>query len=214
MKALRDAKQDANTLVVFTSDNGPARGGSAGGLNGGKYCTMEGGHRVPAFFRWPAKIPSGQVSDTSLTSMDLLPLFCELAGVQVPSDRKIDGKNILPILTGEATATPHEFLYYYNGTNLQAVRQANWKLHLPRTAADQPFWSKKPSKTKGFVTLKDVQLFDLNSDAGEKQNVADRYPDVLARLQKQAETIRAELGDVRTTGSDQRKINLVDPQER
>ena len=64
------------------------------------------------------------------------------------------------------------------------------------------------------MTLKDVQLVDLNSDAGEKQNVADRYPDVLARLQKQAETIRAELGDVRTTGSDQRKINLVDPQER
>lgn len=214
MKALQDAGLDDNTLVVFTSDNGPTRIGSTGGLNGGKYCTMEGGHRVPGIFRWPGKIPSGQVSNSTLTSMDLLPLFCELAGVKQPSDRTIDGKNILPILQGKETATPHKFLYYYNGTNLQAVREGDWKLHLPRTAKDQPFWSKKPDKTKGFITLNKQQLFDLKSDVGEKQNVADRYPEVVARLQKQAETIRAELGDVRTTGTDQRTINLVDPQER
>ena len=214
MKAIRDAEIDDNTLVVFTSDNGPTRAGSTGGLNGGKYCTMEGGHRVPGIFRWPGKIPSRQVSSTTLTSMDLLPLCCQLAGVELPSDRKIDGKNILPILLGEETATPHPFLYYYNGTNLQAVREGNWKLHLPRTAKDQPFWSKKPAKGKGFVTLKKLQLFDLNSDLGEKQNVADRYPDVVTRLQKQADTIRAELGDVHETGTDQRIINLVDPQER
>jgi len=214
MKAIRDAGLDDNTLVVFTSDNGPARGGSTGGLNGGKYCTMEGGHRVPGIIRWPGKIPSGQVSNTTITSMDLLPLFCGLAGIELPPDRKIDGKNILPVLQGKTTDSPHEHLYYYNGTNLQAVREGNWKLHLPRTAKDQPFWSKKPSKKKGFVTLKEPQLFDLKNDAGERGNNADRHPDVVARLQKQAETIRAELGDVRTTGTDQRKVNLVDPQER
>ena len=214
MQALRDANVDDNTLVVFTSDNGPARVGSTGGLNGGKYCTMEGGHRVPGIFRWPGVIPPGQVSDVTLTSMDLLPLFCELADVKSPSDRKIDGKNIAPILKGESTASPHEFLYFYNGTNLQAVREGDWKLHLPRTAQDQPFWSKKPDKTKGFVTLNEPRLFDLKSDVNEKHDVADRYPEVVARLQMQAEAIRAELGDVRVTGSDQRKINLVDPQER
>jgi len=214
MKALRDAGVDENTLVVFTSDNGPTGAGSAGKLSGGKYCTMEGGHRVPGIIRWPGKIPSGQVSNTTITSMDLLPLFCGLAGIELPPDRKIDGKNILPVLQGKTTESPHEHLHYYNGTNLQAVREGNWKLHLPRTAKDQPFWSKKPSKKKGFVTLKEPQLFDLKNDAGEKRNIADRHPDVVARLQKQAETIRAELGDVRTTGTDQRKINLVDPQER
>ena len=214
MKAIRNAGIDDNTLVVFTSDNGPTRTGSTGGLSGGKYCTMEGGHRVPGIFRWPGKIPPQQVSDVTLTSMDLLPLFCQLAGVEQPRDRKIDGKNILPILQGEETETPHQFLYYYNGTNLQAVRQGNWKLHLPRTVKDQPFWSKKPSKRKGFVTLKEPQLFHLKSDVGEKQNVADKHPDVVARLQKQAETIRAELGDVRTDGTERRQINLVDPQER
>lgn len=216
MKALRDAGVDDNTLVVFTSDNGPTVRGSTGGLNGGKYCTMEGGHRVPGIFRWPGKIPAGQVSGTTITSMDLLPLFCELASVKLPEDRKIDGKNILPILQGKKTESPHKFLYYYNGTNLQAVREGNWKLHLPRTGADQPFWSKpkKRNQKKGFVTLKEPRLFNLKNDVGERSDVAERNPDVVARLQKQAEVIRAELGDVRTTGTDQRKISLKDPQER
>ena len=215
MKAIRDAGLDDNTLVVFTSDNGPTRAGSTGSLNGGKYCTMEGGHRVPGIFRWPSKIPAGQVSDATLTSMDLLPLFCALAGVGLPSDRMIDGKNIFPILQGKDTETPHKILYYYNGTNLQAVREGNWKLHLPRTPKDQPFWSKEPRHTwKGFVKLDEFRLFDLDNDLGEKTNVADRYPEIVARLKKHAEEIRTELGDVRTTGTDQRTINLVDPQER
>lgn len=214
MKAIQDAGLDDNTLVVFTSDNGPTRAGSTGGLNGGKYCTMEGGHRVPGIFRWPGVIPSRQVSDTTLTSMDLLPLFCGLAGVEQPSDRKIDGRDILPILVGDEDESPHEFLYYYNGTNLQAVREGDWKLHLPRTAQDQPFWSKKPAKGKGFVTLKERQLFKLDNDIGEKQNVAKEYPEVVARLLKQAKIIRAELGDVRVMGTDQHPINLTDPQER
>ena len=214
MKAIRDAGLDDNTLVIFTSDNGPTTAGSTGGLNGGKYCTMEGGHRVPGIFRWPGKISPGQVSNTTISSMDLLPLFCELASVALPEVRKIDGKNILPILQGKQTESPHKFLYYYNGTNLQAVREGNWKLHLPRTVKDQPFWSKKPIRGRGFVTLKEPQLFDLKNDVGEQRNIADRNPDIVARLLQQAEIIRAELGDVRTTGTDQRKINLVNPQER
>lgn len=215
MTAIREAGLGDRTLVVFTSDNGPARVGSTGGLNGGKYCTMEGGHRVPGIFHWPSKIPSGQVSNTTISSMDLLPLFSELAGVKQPSDRKIDGKNILPILLGSESESPHEFLYYYNGTNLQAVREGNWKLHLPRTVKDQPFWSKNPQhEWKGFVTLKELRLFDLTKDPGEKHNVADRFPDVVTRLQKQAEIIRAELGDVRTIGTDQRHIDLAHPQQR
>ncbi len=214
MKALADAGLDENTLVVFTSDNGPTRQGFAGGLNGGKYCTMEGGHRVPGIFRWPGKIAPGQVSDLTLTSMDLLPLFCGLAGVDLPGDRKIDGKNILPILLGEQTTSPHELLYYYNGVNLQAVREGDWKLHLPRAAQDQPFWCKKRGPGRVFVTLDRPALFDLDADLGEKRNIADQHPEVVARLQQHAEAIRAELGDVRAKGTDQRAISLVDPQER
>ncbi len=214
MKAIREAGIDNNTLVVFTSDNGPTRAGSTGGLAGGKYCTMEGGHRVPGIFRWPGVIPSGQISSTTISSMDLLPLFCGLAEVDLPTDRKIDGKDILDILQGKESKSPHEYLYYYNGMNLQAVREANWKLHLPRTTKDQPFWSKKPDKTKGFVTPDQVPLFNLLVDVGETQDVARRYPEVVVRLQRQADSARAELGDVHTSGTDQRKIDLVNPQER
>ena len=174
---------------------------------------MEGGHRVPGIFRWPGKIDAGLVSDVTLTSMDLLPLFCELAGVKPPRDRTLDGRNILSVLQGASTESPHEYLYYYNGTNLQAVRRGIWKLHLPRTRKDQPFWSKRGPR-RGFITLGKPTLFNLETDLGEKRSVASQHPDVLAQLLKQADVIRAELGDVRITGSDQRQINLVDPQER
>ena len=214
MQALRDAGVEGNTLVVFTSDNGPTRFGSTGGMSGGKYCTMEGGHRVPGIFYWPGKIAPGQGTDLTMTSMDLLPMFCELAGAQIPQDRTIDGQNTFPIISGKQTRSPHQFLYYYNGTNLQAIREGKWKLHLPRTAKDQPFWSKKKDKTKGFVTLDSNRLYNLQKDRGEKEDLASQKPEVMKRLLDQAEKIRNELGDVRTNGTDQRAINLADPQER
>ena len=147
--------------------------------------------------------------------MDLLPLFCNVTGVDIPKDRKIDGKNILDILSDNSTTSPHEYTYYYNGTNLQAVRKGDWKLHLPRTPADQPFWSKKENKKvdKGFVTLDKNVLFNLKNDIGEKTDIADEHPDIVAMLLKQAETIRAELGDVNVVGTDQRVPNLDAPQE-
>lgn len=216
ISALKEAQIDKNTLIVFTSDNGPTRVGNTGGLSGGKYCTMEGGHRVPGIFYWPGHIPAGQTSNTLISSMDLLPLFCSVAGVEVPQDRKIDGKNIIDILKGKTKKSPHEFIYYYNGTNLQAVRKGKWKFHLPRTLADQPFWSKKANSNqdKGFITLDSYVLFNLEDDLGEKNNVADQYPEVVAMLKKQAQIIREELGDVHVIGSDQRVPNLMDPQER
>ena len=146
--------------------------------------------------------------------MDLLPMFCELAGAQIPQDRTIDGQNTFPIISGKQTRSPHQFLYYYNGTNLQAIREGKWKLHLPRTAKDQPFWSKKKDKTKGFVTLDSNRLYNLQKDRGEKEDLASQKPEVMKRLLDQAEKIRNELGDVRTNGTDQRAINLADPQER
>ncbi len=216
MDALKKAQLEENTLVVFTSDNGPTYKGQTGGLSGGKYCTMEGGHRVPGIFYWPGQIPAAQTSNTLISSMDLLPLFCEIAGVEVPQDRVIDGKNILDILKGKTTKSPHELTYYYNGTNLQAVRKGPWKLHIPRTVADQPFWSKKghPLVDKGFITLDEYMLYNLDNDLGEKVNVADQYPEVVTMLKAQEEIIRKELGDVNVIGSDQRVPDLEAPQER
>lgn len=214
MEALREAGVDEKTLVVFTSDNGPGRAGSAAGLRGGKFGTMEGGHRVPGIFRWPGQIPPGQISGATLTSMDLLPLFCGLADVDLPKGRMIDGKDIFAILQGKETESPHKVLAYYNGTNLQAVREGRWKLHLARTVEDQPFWNRKKAPGKIFVNLEQHALFDLKGDVGESRNVADRHPEVVERLLERARSLRAELGDVRVTGSDQRAIRLKDPQVR
>lgn len=214
MNTLREAGLDHNTLVIFTSDNGANRLGSNGSLNGGKYGTMEGGHRVPAIFRWPGQIPAAQVSDITLTSMDLFPLISELAGIPLPTDRKIDGKNPLNVLKGTQTTSPHNILYYYNGTNLQAIREGHWKLHLPRTVNDQPFWNKKPIGGRVFITVDESTLFNLKDDVGEKHNLANKHPEIVERIQKHATAIRAELGDVHTNGTDQRPINLVAPQER
>ncbi|MCH1407466.1 MAG: hypothetical protein L7V87_00395 [Verrucomicrobiales bacterium] len=102
----------------------------------------------------------------------------------------------------------------YNGTNLQAVREGEWKLHLPRTPQDQPFWNKRANGGRLFVSLEQNALFNLKEDLGEKENVADQNPEVVERLLAQADAIRAELGEVNVKGSDQRDINLIDPQER
>ncbi|MDB4384829.1 sulfatase-like hydrolase/transferase [Opitutaceae bacterium] len=212
--ALKDAGIADNTLVVFLSDNGPARFGSAGPLIGGKYVTTEGGHRVPGIFYWPGQIPAGQVSDALMTSMDLLPLFCAVAGVDLPADRTIDGKNIFPLLRGESVQSPHDYFYYYNGLNLQAVRNERWKLHFPRTTDDQPYWAKKEAGKKVLTTLAEPLLFDLDADVGERRNVISQHPEVVAELMQQAELMRAEIGDVNVVGSDQRPHGLVDPNEK
>ncbi|MDB4384825.1 sulfatase [Opitutaceae bacterium] len=204
LQALRDQGLAENTLVIFLADNGhTGRYGSGGPLAGGKYTTMEGGHRVPGIFRWPGEIPAGQVSDATMTNMDFLPLVCEVAGVAEPTDRKIDGKNILNILRGGAVASPHEFLYYYNGHNLQAVRHGKWKLHLPRTAEDQPFWG-KGGMSRRFYELEQPFLVNLETDLGEEHNLAADHPEVVSALLQEADRIRTELGDVGQMGTDQR----------
>ena len=146
--------------------------------------------------------------------MDILPLLCGLGNVKLPIDRKIDGKNIISILQGKEKTTPHDLLYYYNGTSLQAVREGKWKLHLPRTTKDQPFWHKRKGSGRIFVDLEKPTLFNLNTDIQEKKNVADQHPNIVSQLLQRATEIRKELGDVRQQGSDQRKINLENPQER
>ncbi|GAA5507405.1 sulfatase [Novipirellula caenicola] len=213
MSAVQQAGIAENTLVVFLSDNGPAVNGSAKPLSGGKYVTMEGGHRVPAIFHWSGRIPSGQVSDAMINSMDLLPLFAHVADTPLPSDRTIDGKNIIDLLTGETNQSPHDYFYYYNGLNLQAVRNERWKLHLPRTIADQPYWAKKAggNPKKKLLSLNQPLLFDLDHDVSERKNVISQHPEVAAKLMSQSERIRDEIGDVDATGSDQRPHGLINP---
>ncbi|MDO6802469.1 sulfatase [Wenyingzhuangia sp. 1_MG-2023] len=218
MKALKEAGVEENTLVIFTSDNGPARAAvkvaSTGGLSGGKYGTMEGGHRVPGMMSWKGKIKKGQVSNLTISSMDLLPTIAAMVEKPLPKDRIYDGENILPLLKGESHVNPHKLLYYYNGTNLQAVRKGNWKLHIPRTVNDQPFWCKVGDKRKGFVNLSEYKLYNLKEDVSETKNLSLQYPKLVEELKLEAEKIRKELGDVHVVGRDQRVVPFDNPQEK
>ncbi len=164
---------DENTLVIFTSDNGPATG-NAGPLKGRKGSTNEGGMREPTVIRWPGKIPAGKPNDELMTTMDLLPTFAKLAGADVPSDRVIDGKDILPTLT-QGAPTPHEAFFYHGGNTLAAVRSGQWKLH-----------------AKGG---KPTELYDLQTDIGEKKNVLKDHPEVVKRLQKYMTDFAADIAE-------------------
>src|SRR5690606_32426935 len=136
-----------NTLVIFTSDNGPwlnygDHSGTTGGLREGKGTTFEGGVRVPCIMRWPGKIPAGTQCDEPLMTIDLLPTIAGRIGAALP-EHPIDGRDAWPLLAGEAGArSPQEayFLYYHAG-DLEAMRSGRWKLHFPhqyRTLAGRP----------------------------------------------------------------------------
>jgi arylsulfatase A len=205
LEALKRNGIEEQTLVIFTSDNGPwlsygDHAGSAGPLREGKGTSWEGGVRVPFVARWPGKIPAGKVCDEPAMTIDLLPTIAKLAGAELPK-HPIDGKDIGPLLMGDAKAkSPHEALYFYWGRELQAVRSGKWKLHFPhayRTLAGKPGGAGgTPSKYQQAET--ELALYDLESDIGEKTNVAEKHPDVVARLKALAEKSREDLGDSAT----------------
>lgn len=165
-----------NTIVVYTSDNGPwlvkgKNGGSAQPLFEGKMTTFEGGQRVPTIIQWPAKIPSGSTCGELATAMDLMPTFAAIAGVEIAPSPQLDGKSILNLLTGEKGAkTPHEFFYF--GTT--AVRSGDWKYN-----AREQF--KVKSTRRPF---KGPTLYNLKQDIGEKTNLIKEHPEIAERLRK------------------------------
>ncbi|WP_372807247.1 sulfatase [Pontiella sp.] len=204
LKTLKALELDENTLIVFFSDNGPwiekgidDHAGHADPLRGAKMKSWEGGPRVPCIMRWPGTIPAGETSGAIVTTMDLLPTFAGLAGQTLPADLAIDGKDIRPLITGATDQSPHDYYYYYCYTGLQAIRDARWKLVLPRDA--KPKWMGWWARM--IDEVKTIELYDLEADLGETRNVAAQHPEVVERLMKQVERARAELGDAGTIGS-------------
>lgn len=193
LDALRDLKLDENTLVIFTSDNGPwlvkgADGGSAGPLRGGKGSTWEGGVREPTVAWWPGKIAPGSVCDAVAGTIDLLPTVVALAGGTVPATPVIDGRDISPLLLGKSTKSPREAHYYFHGYNLEAVRQGEWKLAI---APGKESKDKTP-QTDDFQ--KTPRLYNLDRDIGEKNNVADNHPEIVTKLQLLVSRMNSEIG--------------------
>ena len=218
LSTLKRLDMDENTLVIFTSDNGPwllygDHGGSAGPFREGKNTMFEGGMRVPCVMWWPGKIPAGSVCNELASTIDILPTIAGLTGAPL-SDRRIDGLDIWPLMSGRSGAkTPHEAFYYYYSTNLQAVRSGRWKLHFAHDygMVAEPGGGGKPGKRgTGKIAL---SLFDLKKDEGETTNVAAEHPEIVDRLKKLAEQIRKDLGDSsrRQPGPGIRKLGITQP---
>jgi arylsulfatase A len=191
LDTLRAQGLDKDTIVVFTSDNGPwltkgTDGGSAGPLRGGKGSTWEGGVRVPTLAWWPGRIPAGSVNDAVAATIDLLPTFVSLAGGTVPATPVIDGRDITPILLGQSKESAREAHYYFAGYDLQAVRQGRWKLAL----MPQPEGMGK----QAAKTAPGLRLYDLDAEIGEQTDVAARHPEVVAKLKALADKMAAEIG--------------------
>jgi len=211
LRTLKEMGIDEKTLVLFTSDNGPwieghlkGKGGNdthygtAAPLRGAKMMTWEGGVRVPTVVRWPTRIPENTECNEPATIMDLMPTFARLAGATLPSDRKIDGRDILPLLLGKPGAeSPHHALYYYAFTHLQAVRSGKWKLVAPRPA--RPPWTIWSARM--IDAVEDFKLYDLAADRSETTDLADKHPDVVERLQTMLEQGRQEIGDYNRIGT-------------
>lgn len=206
LNALEDHDLAEDTMVIFTSDNGPwlsygDHAGSSGPLREGKGTMFEGGCRVPTVMWWPGRIPAGTTCDELATTLDILPTVAALTETKLP-EHPIDGKNISALMFGEPGAqSPHEaFLLYYGGGQLQAVRDRRWKLHFPhgyRTMAGRPGGSRgiPAPYSQGRIGL---SLYDLKNDVGETTDCAAAHPEVVKRLQALAEQGRADLGDTLT----------------
>lgn len=203
MKTLKDNKLTDNTIVIFTTDNGPwlnygDHGGSAGGLREGKLTNWEGGQRVPCIVKWPGEVPAGKVCNQLACAVDLLPTLAAVTDGKV-SDNTIDGVDISTLLKGDYTTSPREtILYYFGVNNLNAVRKGNWKLVLPHNYKS---YDGKPGKdgAAGWTSKKEVktpELYNLRRDPGEQYDVYKHYPEKVEELMLVVEEARAELGDL------------------
>ena len=219
MKALEKNGLEKNTLVIFTSDNGPwlnfgNHAGTTGGLREGKGSSWEGGQRVPCIMRWPGIIPEGDICSQMASSIDILPTLAAITGASLPVN-KIDGVNILPLMKGDKNASPRtEFYYYYQQNALEAVQRNFWKLVLPHTGRTyrglKPGSDGWPGPTKN-EKIEKAELYDLRRDPGEWYDVSAVYPEKVKELEELAEKARQDLGDdiTKQPGANRRKSGSI-----
>lgn len=192
LEVLKAEQLDENTVVVFTSDNGPwlafkTHGGSAGPLRAGKGTTFEGGQRVPAIFWGPGRLVPGVVHEMGAT-LDLLPTFAAMSGAKVPSDRKMDGYDLSAALTRKAKS-PRKDFYYWAFAELHAYRNQRFKLHIKQR---EPVHYGRPTKV-----LEQPELFDLRADVSEKYNLAEQHPEEVEQMLEKMLSHLEDVGDAR-----------------
>lgn len=213
MTQLEESDEVDNTIIIYTSDNGPYQprgrpdpneGGSAFPLRGNKTTEYEGGLRVPCVVRWPDRIPGGRTSDVFWSAMDLMPTLAAAAGVAW--NHEVDGFDCRDLWSGRSTATPYEHFFYYHYNRLDGVRSGRWKLMLERRNEDDHYFhyhgphSDEAHRLHGdpdAIGLKE-SLFDLAQDVSEQTNVSAAHPEVVKRLHGLLNQARNDLGDSRS----------------
>lgn len=220
VKTLKNNGLDKNTMIIFTSDNGPwlnfgNHAGSAGGFREGKGTAFEGGHRVPCIVNWKGTLPAGIVTNKLSSTIDFLPTIAKICNVKLP-DNQIDGVDIMPILQNNKDANPRKtFYYFYDRNSLKAVRKGDWKLVLPHLSRsyeqDLPGLDGFPGKTNEKNPIP-LALYDLRRDPSERYDVQKMNPELVEELQKLAEIAREDLGDEITnrTGKNVRQIGKAE----
>jgi arylsulfatase A len=203
LDTLAELKLEEQTLVVFTTDNGPwlsygSHGGSAGPLREGKGTSWEGGIRVPTMMQWKGTIPADSRCDQLASTIDLLPTVAAAIDAKLPP-HTIDGKNIRSLMVSDDAKSPHTSIpCYYADGQLQAIRSDRWKLVFPHTYRSIDNQQGKSDGTPvAYVSKKveSIELYDLDADVGETTNVAAANPSVVQQMQTEADRWRAELGD-------------------
>lgn len=206
MRALTDKGIARNTIVIFTSDNGPMTNEYARPFRDTKYVTLEGGHRVPFILHWPEIMKRGSVSDVPVNAMDLFPTLSQIIDRPLPSGRTCDGESLLPLMQGQSfKRKADQPFFYYNCENLQAIRAGDWKLHLTRSGEQLPFWE----KNKAFTKLTEPVLFNLRVDQAEAHDVAAEHPEIVKTLRSYASKTREELGEYMHRGTGQRPTGSI-----
>lgn len=203
---------DDNTYIIFASDNGPwwregKHAGHCEPLRSAKTSTYDGGLRVPFIIRAPGKVPADTTSDLVTATIDLLPSIVNIAGAKVPDDRVIDGIDISDVFHGKQTKLDRPF-FFYQHQSLRAVRQGDWKLHLPHTKLDRTkegeLWqSHVPPEDRSYI--EELTLYNLSKDIGETTNVAKSHPEIVARLLKQLDFAKKDIGYHDVIGENSRR---------
>jgi uncharacterized sulfatase len=199
LRALEERGLRERTLILFSSDNGPWHQGSTGGLRGRKGQPLEGGQRVPLLAAWPGQLPAGRVVDAPAMNIDVLPTVLSLAGLELPSDRVVDGRDLGPLLRGESEASPHEALFFFNANVIDGVRAGRFKFYrhvneyvwptpldkpntwTGRIAAGYRHTDPKTGRSAALLTRFPL-LYDVVADVDESYDLSEREPEEAARL--------------------------------
>ncbi|GLR17413.1 sulfatase family protein [Portibacter lacus] len=220
LQTLKELELDKNTLVIFTSDNGPWKAygnhaGNSGIFREAKGTSWEGGHRTPFIVSFPGKISADEKIQTPFYAMDILPTVAKLTGAELPH-LKIDGLDVWDIWTGETKENPHEiFLYYYKVNELHAIRYGDWKMVFPhryRTMHGQEPGKDGLPGSYRFIDMERTELYNLKDDPSETVNVFAENLNIVAEIEKYAERARKDLGDALTDriGEGLREVGRVE----